>query len=203
MKVFSLSIENHSDLTGSVVLFQKNPKPNPGEHSVAWFAMRSEKGKDMTFSWHDEYEFVWGDGGNLLPGEIFSTSETAEINSDTSSITLGIQEGDARFYDAKPNSRKGEMSIQNASDLQGKKITEGLAMAGGTIFVVEAKANNKVVFEQTPEYWVAFGEFTRGEILAFDELQLAAPVNFPKDIYDMQAVLQENGTWSITEAKPA
>ena len=70
-------------------------------------------------------------------------------------------------------------------------------MSQAATFVTQAQPNMNLVFGTNPEYWVAFGNYQRGQVLDTQNID-AVRVSFPAGVFTMYATLSMNGQWMIS-----
>ncbi len=207
---YRLTFRNNSMNTSSVFLYQKDPKPSSGEHSLIWLANQAYPDMNVEFKWKMEYGFVWGQMGNLQPGAIFNAFEN--INADLSSsneITFGFKDGNPQFSDQRPGPVKETLFITNSGDVQMNQFVEGISMSGHGTFLFQAQPNMEVQFTPHLTYWIGFGDYQQGEVLDPNLMAegdfigskqiygLPTKVLFPVNVYAMTATLNPDNTWTI------
>ena len=216
--MYQLTFVNESSNESTIIIFQKDPDPSPGEYSLAWLT-KSAVQRDFkgVFDWKQGYEFVSGWMEGLQPGKVFTAGDSVKADlENTNAITLARKTGDMEyaFSDQRRGPVAGSLLITNATDIPANTIAEGIAMSGKAAFIVEAQPNIEVLFKPKPEYWIAYGDFEQGEILdsalmaQADVLEdvlgtkqiygLPTEVRFPAGVFSATATLDSNNAWTIT-----
>lgn len=62
-------------------------------------------------------------------------------------------------------------------------------MSGFGTSAVQAQPNMNLIFTPHPQYWIAFGSYSPGEVLDISHMNYPAQVVFPPSTYSMRAPL--------------
>jgi hypothetical protein len=199
---YALTVINKSTMAGNACVFQTSPdESDPGILSLAWFSKYVFPTTKVAFSWQIDYNFVWAQTGQLMPGVQFTASQDPEANlSTTNQITLMYDPVNKAYtFGAQGTGPKkdnlyilGDRTIPSISD-----VAVGIGMSGSGTFAVQARPNIQHTFTPHPKYWLVFGKFTQGEVLDIGEITDAVEINFHPGVYSMTAVLELDNTWSI------
>lgn len=199
---YTVNFQNHSDNSGSVMLFQTDENmEQDGVMSLAWFTKRVHPGSSVKFTWGIDYSFVWAETGELVPGVRFDASQVVPATLDNNNKIPFSHEGGAYFFKERKNGTAGQLTIVEDGTIPLKKAAVGIGMSGAGIFVRQAQPNLTLSFKPKPKYWIAFGNYETGEILNIQEVTKSAEIKFGTNQYSVQAVLNVNNTWTITDTR--
>ncbi|TDV56291.1 hypothetical protein [Actinophytocola oryzae] len=181
---YSLAVTNNSSQLQDIVVFQK--APDRGRHNVlslAWLTKRAHSGATVTFNWSEDYNFVWSESGPLRPGVTFKAQQAVPADPDrpvNNQIQFGYPSEAYTFVDgpAVRHPRPGSIYIRTLSDVPNGGAWVGIGMSGAGTFVVPATPNMVYDFTPHPEYWVAAGTFTAGEVMDIEEITNAHKVTY-------------------------
>ena len=91
--------------------------------------------------------------------------------------------------------------IKDAADVPNNKFSVGIGMSGTGTYATQAGTNLTHVFTPTPSYWVAAGTNAKvGTVLNIDTITQTSEAKFPSAVYDMNCVLEQDNSWSISQA---
>ncbi len=210
---YTLLFENKSTNSASIIVYQKDPDPSPGEYSLVWLDYRSFPGTNTQFQWDLDYGFAWGEPGNLTPGMVFHPSQIVDAQmGQTNAATLKQGAGGGLEFTDLEAGPIDSMMITNDSDVPSRTAAEGITMAGRATWVVPAQPNMRVIFDTRPQYWIAFGDFQSGEVLdssiMFSASDLGSKqiyglpiqVVYPPGVFAMKATLNADNSWDISPA---
>lgn len=202
---YTLQFRNNSTNPGNIIVFQQDPDLGvPNVFPLAWFSKYTYPLTNAEFTWAIDYNFVWEETGPLVPGVVFKATQDPPANLTTSNqITLEYDAGNGAYYfaDQGPGPRPGNLYIRESASVPLKQASVGIGMSGAGTFAVQAQPNLSLTFTPHPRYYVAFGTFTKGEVLDIQEITNAAEVAYPAGVYHMMVVLNDDHTWSIFPAK--
>lgn len=198
--VYSVNFVNNSPNAGAACLYQTGPSNAPNALPLAWFAKMTAPTTRTKFQWTIDYSFVWAETGSLVPGVIFDAAQIVPADPQTSNrITLTRAGGGYyQFVNQQPAPPAGTFSIQQDSNIPANMASVGIGMSGNPIAAVNAQPNLVVAFTPgQPQYWIAFGNYIRGEVLDPQQIFNAARISFPANVYSMTAILNPDNTWTI------
>jgi rhizosphere induced protein len=196
---YTLTFNNNSMQTGgSFLVFQQMPDQSPDMFSLAWFAKKVNKDTSATFLWQIDYDFVWSETGVLQPGVLFNASQTAPADlTSTNRITLDYN-GAFFFANQTTGPLPGSLSILETGNIPSTKpAAVGIGMSGNGTFVVQTGPNMNATFTPHPEYWIAYGTYQQGQVLAIQDVTNVAQVQFPEGVYSMVATLDTENQWTV------
>lgn len=196
---YSLVFVNHSSQLGSACIYQQDPDITiPDVMSLAWFAKAAAPTTKVVFNWSITYDFVWSETGNLVPGVIFTASQTwpADLTS-TNQVTLTQAGGAYTFQNQRPGPRQGTLYITEDGTLPANAASVGVGMSGFGTFAVSTQPNNNLTFTPHPQYWITFGNYVQGEVMDIGSVNNPAQIQFPPNVYSMTAILNADNTWTI------
>lgn len=202
---YSIVFINKSGRTGDVCLYQSTPKqfirpePESGHLTLAWFTKKTNTGTKARFAWNTDFCFIWDDLINTEPGRVVDASQTVEAGLyENNAITLSKKKGAYEFTDQSSIDRFG-LSVMVDNSVPKNEVVVGYGMAGSGLFAVPVAYNMMYQFipQGRTEYHIAFGDFETGQILDVPAMECTAAVDFPPNVYSMQATLNEDNTWTI------
>lgn len=198
--VYSVNFVNNSQNAGAACLYQTESSNPPNVFPLAWFAKMAAPTTRIKFQWTVDYSFVWGETGRLVPGVLFDPAQIVAADPQTSNrITLTRAGGGYyQFVNQQAAPPPGTFLIQQDSNLPANVVSVGLGMSGNAIIAVNAQPNLVSAFTPgPPQYWIAFGNYVRGEVLDPQQVFNAARIAFPPNVFSMTAILNADNSWTI------
>jgi len=195
---YKINFQNNSSNSGSIMVFQQDENIGvDGVMSLAWFSKYVHPSTFGYFDWTIDYNFVWAETGELKPGIRFQASQNPYADL-TSSNAIGLTfDGAYNFVNQGAGTPSGSLYIKEDGTVPLDQASVGIGMSGAGTFVVQAQPNMNLTFTPHPEYWIAFGNYTKGDVLNVQEMTNAANVAFPPGIYVMNAILNADNSWTI------
>lgn len=196
---YSVIFINNSNNQGSACLYQRDPNIGiPNVMSLAWFARTSFPTTKIQFQWTIDYCFVWSQTGQLVPGVVFEASQVWPADlSNTNQVTFTNQGGAYTFLNQMAGPQQGSLFIRVDNTVPPYQAAVGIGMSGAATFATQAQPNWSLVFTPHPQFWIAFGNFTQGEVLDVEAISNPAQIQFPANVYSMTATLNPDNTWTI------
>jgi hypothetical protein len=196
---YSVIFVNNSTQTGSACMYQQDPDiAIPDVMSLAWFTKATRPTTKVLFTWSIDYNFVWSETGTLVPGVVFSASQTWDADLSTSNqVTFSDAGGAYTFQDQRQGARPGSLYITEDGTIPAGRASVGVGMSGFGTFAVQAQPNMNLVFTPHPEYWITFGNYVQGEVMDISSVNNPALITFPPNVYSMTAILNADNTWTI------
>ncbi len=201
MSNYSLTFINNSNLEGDACVYQQDPDLGvENVQTLAWFTKSAAPTTQLIFDWSIDYSFVWSQTGNLVPGVVFTASQTwaADLSS-TNQVTFTDENGAFTFENQTQGAEEGSLYISEDGTIPVGEASVGIGMSGFGTFAVDAEPNYNLVFTPHPEYWITFGTYTQGEVMNISESTNSAQISFPDNVYAMTATLNADNTWTITQ----
>jgi hypothetical protein len=198
---YTLIFQNNSINTGSACVYQKPPDlAEQDVMSLAWFAQVAAPTTRIAFDWEVDYAFVWSETGPLIPGVMFMASQTwpADPDGNNNQVTFTDEPGGAFTFahqDAGPT--KGSLVIQQDATIPENTAAVGIAMSGAGTFVVPAEPNIQAMFTPTPNYFITFGDYVQGQVIAIEQITQVQAIVYPPNVTSMTAILNEDNTWTV------
>lgn len=200
---YSLSVTNNSTQYVDLCLYQKPVDLGvPDAASLAWLVAPAWPGTTVTFTWTQDYSFVWGETGTLKPGVTFNAQQTMPAdpeNLQSNQIQFDYRQGAFTFVNgpAAGTPQLGSLYIRELSGVPANTASVGIGMSNSGTFVVPAMPNMNLVFTPHPEYWLTAGTFTISEMLDVEEItnEVAVPFN---GTFSMRAVLDARNNWTVS-----
>jgi hypothetical protein len=201
MSTYTIYLTNNSSSQQSFSVFQQ--KPNSPNHDVFPLAWRTESAAPhakVPISWNDDLYFFWAKPGELKPGVIFNAGEALKTSmTENNAVTLTKENNNYKFTDQKNWHQQGLLSVTCDATTAIRQASVGVGMSGAGVFAVQAQPNMTFLFSPHPEFWVTFGNFQQGQVLDPSEMHDAVQVVFPHGIFSMNATLNPDNTWTITQ----
>jgi hypothetical protein len=199
---YSLALINQSQFAGSFVCYQQDSGIGvPGALSLAWFAKIAHPTVKVYFQWSIDYSFIWAETGLLKPGIPFLPSQLVDADPQgkkgPNEIQFTYQEGGFTFSNPSKQGIPGALTINTIGGFPDYKASVGIGMAGQGIYAVQAYPQTTYTFRPQPKYWVAFGDYTQGEVLDINQIGNKVEVVFPSNVYAMTAIYGPDGNWTI------
>lgn len=196
---YSLYFVNNSTQTGDACIYQQDPDTNdPNVMSLAWFAKAAAPTTNVNFDWTIDYSFVWSETGTLVPGVMFTASQTwAADLSLTNEVQFTKNGGAYTFQNQTQGPQAGTLYVREDSTIPSNQASVGIGMSGSGTFAVQAQPNVTAMFTPHPEYWITFGSFVKGQVLDTTTITNAANIAFPANTYSMTAILNADNTWTV------
>lgn len=202
MSQYSILVKNESASNGSFVLYQTDPALLvTNMASLAWLVNSAGPSTQGNFIWETDYSFVWGESGVLQPGVVFEPSQSWPADLATSNrVSFGQSQGGYQFQDPGRGPVSGNLYIREDGTVRPNGAAVGIAMSGSATFVQPAFPNTELVFTSTPNYWIAFGQFSQGQVLDPTTIVNAQQLIFPPASTSLAVTLKPDGTWSVVPA---
>jgi hypothetical protein len=199
MTTYNLTCVNNSNNTGSFLVFQQLPTPSANIFPLAWFTKVAAPTTKITFTWTIDYSFVWSQTGQLIPGvEFYASQNWAADLANKNKVTF-TNTGQVPTFQNQGPGLPGSLQIVSDSTVPAGTFSVGVGMSGAGTFVQQAQPNWNWTYTPHPEYWVAFGSYTQGEVLDLQSMSNTAQVQFAPNVYSMTATLGLDNSWNINQ----
>jgi len=197
--LYSLAVQNDSPQDGAFCIFQRNSELSTSTLSTAWLTRTAAPDTSVNFNWTDDYSFTWSETDSLFPGIIFNTAQIVSANlTSENQIHFGFTSSGFAFSGQTQGSQEGMLYIEQDVTVPFNTAAIGIARSGSPIFVTQAEPNVVTAFNPSDStYFIAFGNFTHGELLDTESIENSAELVFPPDVYNLNVVLNEDDTWTI------
>ncbi|WP_448697870.1 hypothetical protein ACFGVR_13765 [Mucilaginibacter sp. AW1-3] len=201
MATYTINFVNNSTSPGNFCVFQKKPdSPNPDVFSLAWLARHADPNSKVPISWNTDYYFFWAKTGALKPGLIFNAGEALKTSmTESNAVTVTKDDGNYKFREQKNWHQQGMLSITSDNTTAINQASVGIGMSGSGTFAVQAQPNMTFLFSPKSEYWITFGNINQGQVLNQSEIDNEVQIVFPHGIFSMNATLNKDNTWTITQ----
>ncbi len=188
---------NNSGASGNVCLYQKIPEGS--SFPIAWFTEHVHPTSRASFTWDpSDIGFVWSQTGQLSPGISCGVSQFWKSDLSTDNQVNFTRQDDAYTFENQCQGQQpGFLTIRADSTLIPEQASVGTGMAGAATQLMQASLNMNYEFVVHPEYWISFGEHTRGEVIDIETVTSPAQIKFPVNTHSMTAILQHDSTWTI------
>ncbi len=203
MTNYSLTCINNSQTHGSFAIFQKAPPMTVPDNvfSLAWFARPAAPSSRVTFTWGLDYNFVWAETGQLMPGINFAASQTFPADPyGNNFIQLSKDNFDATtFLNEDDSGAVGSLTIQQLANVTPNLTSVGVGMSGSGTFAIQAAPNMTAVFTPHPNYWVIFGNYQTGDVMNIEDVTGAVEVTYGGALTSRTATLGIDNTIKIAK----
>jgi rhizosphere induced protein len=201
LPTYTVQVTNNSMEFQDIVLYQRLGDAGvPNAISLAWLTAPAWPSTTTTFTWKPEYSFMWSRTSPLQPGVTFRSEQTRAADPDDLNqnfTQFGSRGGRLGFTDGGRSSGSGTLTIAVDGSVPQETAALGFGMAGEPFAAVDAQPNFNVVMTPHPDYWIAAGTYTKGEVLDVEEINRTAALPF-QDTFDLRAVLDITGNWTIS-----
>lgn len=206
MRVYSLTFRNMSQQEASFLCFQADPGIGvPGVVSLAWWAEPAYPDTQVDFEWNTDYVMGWSETGDLKPGVhvAISGSLAADPSGESGPNLVELDYQDGGFTLVRPSNTgsPGSLTINTGSGFSAGAVSVAIGMSGAATFAVSVMPEDRVTFTPHPEYWVAFGDFIRGDVLDGSRISNSVRVDFPPNVYAMTVIYEVGGTWTVAPTR--
>lgn len=198
---YSLTLKNESSQDWVFYVYQTMPNMSEKMLSLAWFASPYPIAPqdEIEFRWSIQYNFVWGDTGELKPGINYNARGPRNANLDSLNLTnFGFNEGGAPTLSEpqKDSKNKGTLVINDQDNIPSKKFSVGIGMSGKGTFVEQAGPDLHHFFTPNPTYWIGAATKRKiGDVLDIKTITDSAKVEFQTGIYDVTKTLNSTNKW--------
>ncbi len=201
---YTLVCQNQSDLSGEFCVFQQDPDLGVSDaRSVAWLVKAAHPTTTVTFTWTTGDDFTWCETGELTSGIIAASAQVWPADASTSNqVTFTLVGGAFTFENQTAGPVAGQLRIVEDSTIPAQTASVGIGMGGQATFLVQAQPNLTLDFEPSPQIWLAFGDYSTGQVLDPEAVPDAVQIEYPTNVYSMTAILNADNTWTI-EQTPA
>jgi len=197
--VYSVRFVNNSSTAGTACVYQSSPGTAGNLMSLAWFAHFALPTSAVVFQWVTDYCFVWAETGLLLPGIVFIAAQLLPADLETTNLVhFTYDQGAFSFQDQGPGPAPGSLTIVMSASIPLNVASVGFGMSGAGTFAIQAQPNMTVVITPNPQYWIAFGNYTAGQVLDTSAITNPAQIAFPPGVFRMNATLNQDLTWTIS-----
>jgi hypothetical protein len=195
----SVVFVNQSTNEGDVCLFQTLKQPVAGTSSLVWLARHAFPTTTVTLQWTGDPYFVWSSSASSLqPGVIVTGGQAwAAGLSENNRVTLTYTENDYNFQNLSTGMTAGTLTVQQDDTIPSRQAVTGIGMDSFATLVAQAQPNNSLAIVPDVRYWIAFGTFTRGQVVDPDNV-LAQEIIFPANVLSMTAIYTPENKWTIT-----
>jgi hypothetical protein len=202
MTKYSVNFKNNSTMSGNACVYQTDPDiTDPYVMSLAWFSKAAHPTTLVDFTWGVNYSFVWSNTGLLKPGVVFLASQAWDADlSMKNQVDFTYLANAHTFKEQRQGPKQGSLYINEEGSIPPLMASVGIGMSGSGTFVRQAQPNIDLVFTPHPEYWITFGSFVQGQVLDITEITHPAALEFPPNVYELNATLNKDNTWTVTPA---
>jgi rhizosphere induced protein len=199
---FRLTVTNNSTQFQDLTVYQKADDLGvPNVLPLAWLVAPAWPQTTVTFTWTEQYGFVWSQTGPLRPGVTFKPQQTVDADpqdANTNHTRFESTGGSFNFVpDANPGPA-GTLTIREAATVPPDTASVGLSMSNGPIFAVQAQPNTNLVFRPIPNYWITAGTFEAGAVIDPEQITNEAQLPFQGSTRSLTAVLDASNVWHVS-----
>ncbi|WP_261568190.1 hypothetical protein [Frankia gtarii] len=202
-KLREITVFNDSLLDGvRAIIFQKDAALPPDMLSLAWFSRTCGPQSQVRFPWTTEYNFVWGQAGNLAPGVNYLAAQVVGADLYDNAATLTYRNGGFEFTATSRNTERSDsLIIDEDASVPGAESPDrgavGVGMSGFATFVRLTQRNAGLQYTPNPSYYVALGPFRPGDVVSESELYSPTIVTFDGSS-TATCVYRDSGIFDIT-----
>ncbi|WP_018682679.1 hypothetical protein [Actinokineospora enzanensis] len=177
---YSIRIRNDSELEGhNAIVFQSSPRIPSDAHTLAWLSKMCHPATRVSFNWQLDYNFVWGQQGDLHPGVDYEAGQELAADLAAENVVSLSYIDDGFLFHGQGNGDKGSLLISQDHSVPGSGNPNqgcvGIGMSGAGTFVLPTEPNYQAQFDPHPQYWIAFARFNAGTVV--DESGMTNPEN--------------------------
>lgn len=204
---YSIQIQNNSDSDSqNAIVFQQAPEVPADVHVLAWLSKACHAGTWVDFNWTVDFNFVWGQEGNLKPGVNYQAGQVVEADLVANNkVTLLYEGGGFKFGPTGlgPAHGEGSLFISQGPEVPGDGDPEqgsvGIGMSGAGTFVVptDPDGGGGIQFTVNPIYWIAFGQHTKGTVVTQDILRFPYALHYPTGKFNAIAAF-DGSAWAVS-----
>ncbi|WP_198653436.1 hypothetical protein [Actinocorallia populi] len=188
----------------NAIVFQKHPEKPADVYSLAWLSKACHADTWVEFDWTVDYNFVWGQSGDLKVGAQFKAGQVVPADLVANNqISLTYEDGGFKFGPTSRNPVRGSLFISQGSDVPGysdpNQGSVGIGMSGAGTFVkpTSPDGGGGVQFTINPVYWVAFGSHEQGEVITTDVLSFPQELKYPDGKFNAECRFTGAG-WELS-----
>jgi hypothetical protein len=89
------------------------------------------------------------------------------------------------------------MAIFTSDDIPNDEVSVGMGINGDPTLVVMATPAYTFTFFPDVRYWIAFGDFKKGQVLDLNSMSGIQELNFPANVYALDITLDVSNKWHI------
>lgn len=198
---YQLKVINYSKNYGDICVFQTLPDQPDNLLSLAWFSKAVHPNTAVEFNWSMDYSFTWTESEALRPGAVFSAEEEKKINLEVPAKTasaLSVSNEDKPFFkQTEQTVPAGEIGILTDQTMTGEDYAIGINVAGAPAFAMQAEPDLHFTFRPHPQYWVALGDFKKGEVLPPEIMEDAVPIDLNETVSACKLTLSPDGAITV------
>ena len=199
---YTINVFNNTHQNGNATIFRQY---NKEQLSLAWLAQEANAQTKSTFTWQEEFSFVWGDYSADIFQKQFKPKEmVAALPTGESSIKFSNKNNSFHFEDLQAKDSNGSLVIGRdivQNDLVWSHICVGIAVSQKPSVVIPLNLNpaikNGVSFSTKPKFILSFGNYIEGQATDPNSGFANTPFEFPSGVFEINAILNSNGTWTI------
>ncbi len=198
---YAINFANNSINGWSACVFQQDENiGQTGVMSLAWFAKKCNPATKCNFNWTIDYSFVWAETGVLVPGVNFSASQTVAAGLTSNNLITFDNNGAFLFEGQGTATPAGSLYIDQTPNIPLYTASVGIGMSGSGTFAVQAQPNINATFTPHPKYWMAFGQFTPGDVLDIQQMSNIVEIDFPANVYTMYVTFNADNSWTVSQS---
>ena len=194
---YQINFINNSSNAGSFMVFQQHPDMNlPDSVPLAWFTKYVHPNTQGLFSWKTGFDFAWLEQKSLAADITSVTFQCIPTNLETNNVALLTYDGGYNFVIQPDSGIAGSLYIRTDNTIGPYEVKVGVGMSGAPVFLVPSMPNMDMTFTPNPQYWIAFGEYEKGQVVNAKEITNLLQVEFPEGITTVNVVLNPDNTWT-------
>lgn len=201
---YRIDITNDSDFPGHICIYPGSAEADePCAVPLAWFSKYAYPSTTVAASWTLDYSFHWASSGELKPGLRFESTQSQAADLYTSNqISLSYDDVNSAFFfkEQGQNKEGGSLHIRQDLTIPTTTAAVGVGLSGAPALAMQARPNWRLIFTPVSSYWLTFGTFQTGEVLAKACASPRRKLVFPPNCFEMRARLTPVNTWEVGPA---
>ena len=203
---YQIRIVNNSKIDNqNAIVFQQQPDLPSDVYSLAWLSKMCHAGTWIDFDWTIDYNFVWGQEGDLKPGVNYKAGQVVPADFTVNSKVTLLYDGGFKFGPTVqgPTPGNSALYVSQPTGVPGyddpNQGSVGIGMSGSGTYVTPTSSDGAggTQFTINPVYWVAFGSHLAGTVVTQDILSFPQELKFPDGRFSADCEFTGNG-WVVS-----
>jgi hypothetical protein len=202
---YSLYLHNRSTKPGYFCIYAtgaNTQQAQGGTNYRAWAAHPANPNGDVEFKWLLNYSFSWN-RTDVLSGDISYTA-SGHIPADPNDPKTNKAYLDINDYgyeltsgDDRANAPiQGSMAITTSANIPLNDVSIGIGIDGDPIMAVPAIPNYTFTFFPVFKYWIAFGDYKKGQVLDLNNMGIVQELDF-KNHHKLEVTVDVSNNWTV------
>lgn len=180
------------------MLFLTIPSNNNGAQPVAMWSEFTPAGRYSGFEWTDNYSAYWGQTTAIPPETIIKPKGSVKLTPEKqNSVSLGFAKSQCYFYDIEHKEIGGKLQVVEDPGIPvTSQFYAGFEIDSNPIIVSPCKPNLIQALEPEFNFWIAFGNFKKWQIVDPNQIQIKYLLEFPEGAQGLKISLNQDRTWT-------